>query len=60
MFLPYIYKGKGTIIEAVKGQYCSKPRCREVVMEIGASVRASREMLAFNKRVNAKDGERPS
>lgn len=52
--MPYTYKGKSTVIKAVKGQYCDNPKCKEVVMEMGESVRTSREMLEFNKSVNAK------
>ncbi len=52
--VPYTYKGKRTVIKAVKGQYCNNPKCREVVMEMDESARMSREMLAFNKTVNAK------
>ena len=52
--VPYTYKGKSTVIRAVKGQYCDNPKCGEIVMEMGESVRTSREMLAFNKTVNAK------
>lgn len=52
--VPYSYKGKKTVIKAVKGQFCNNPKCREVVMEIGESVRTSKEMLLFNKKVNAE------
>jgi len=52
--MPYTYKGETTVIKAVKGQYCDNPKCKEVVMEMGESVRTSREMLAFNKAVNAR------
>ena len=52
--VPYTYKGKRTVIKAVKAQYCNNPKCREVVMEMDESARMSREMLAFNKTVNAK------
>jgi HTH-type transcriptional regulator/antitoxin MqsA len=52
--MPYTYKGKKTVIKAVKGQYCDNPKCREVVMDMGESVRTSREMLEFNKKVNAE------
>lgn len=52
--VPYTYKGKSTVIKAVKGRYCDNPKCREVVMELEQSVRMSGEMLAFNKTVNAK------
>jgi len=51
--VPYTYKGKKTVIKAVKGKFCANPKCREVVMDAGESVRASREMLEFNKKVNA-------
>ena len=57
--VPYIYKGKRTVIKAVKGLHCNDPKCREVVMEIGESVRTSRKMLAFNRMVNAKNRDRP-
>jgi HTH-type transcriptional regulator/antitoxin MqsA len=50
---PYTYKGKKTVIKAVKGRFCDNPKCREVVMDMGKSVRTSREMLEFNKKVNA-------
>lgn len=52
--VPYTYKGKSTAIKAVKGQYCDNPKCREIVLEMSESVRTSREMLVFNKRVNTK------
>jgi HTH-type transcriptional regulator/antitoxin MqsA len=52
--VPYVYKGKKTVIKAVKGRFCDNPKCREVVMELGESVRTSKEMLAFNKKVNAE------
>ncbi len=52
--MPYTYKGRKTVIKAVRGQYCDNPKCREVVMDMGESVRTSREMLEFNKVVNAE------
>ena len=52
--MPYTYKGKSTVIRSVKGRYCDNPECREVIMELGESVRTSKEMLAFNKKVNAE------
>src|SRR2546423_915611 len=52
--MPYTYKGEKTVIKAVKGQYCDNPKCREIVMDMGESVRTSREMLEFNKKVNAE------
>ena len=52
--VPYTYKGRKTLIKAVKGQFCDNPKCREVVMDMGESVRTSREMLEFNKKINAK------
>ncbi len=52
--VPYIYKGKKTVIKAVKGKFCDNPKCREVVMDMGESVRTSKEMLEFNKKVNAE------
>ena len=51
--MPYTYKGKSTVIGGVKGRYCDNADCREVIMEMGESIRTSQEMLAFNKKVNA-------
>ena len=50
---PYAYKGKKTAIKAVKGRFCGNRKCRDVVMDMGESVRTSKEMLEFNKKVNA-------
>ena len=50
--LPYSYKGKSTVIKAVKGKYCNNLKCREMVLDIDESARVSKEMLAFNKAVN--------
>jgi HTH-type transcriptional regulator/antitoxin MqsA len=52
--VPYTYKGNKTVIKAVKGKFCGNPKCREVVMDMGESVRTSKEMLEFNKKVNAE------
>ena len=52
--MPYRYKGRKMAIKAVKGRYCDDPKCGEVVMEMGESVRTSKEMLDFNKKVNAE------
>ena len=52
--MPYTYKGRKTVIKAVHGQFCGKPKCGEVVMEIGESIRTSKEMLEFNRKVNAE------
>jgi len=52
--MPYTYKGEKTVIKAVRGEYCDNPECGEVVMDMGESTRTAREMLAFNKKVNAK------
>lgn len=51
--MPYTYKSEKTVIKAVRGEYCDNPKCGEVVMDMGESTRTSREMLAFNKKVNA-------
>jgi HTH-type transcriptional regulator / antitoxin MqsA len=51
--MPYTYKGEKTVIKAVRGEYCDNPKCHEVVMDMGESTRTAREMLAFNKKVNA-------
>ncbi len=50
--LPYSYKGKSTVIKAVTGKFCNNPKCREVVVDIDESARMSKEMLAFNKKIN--------
>ena len=52
--VPYSYKGKNTVIKSVKGRFCDNPKCREVVMDMDESARTSREVLEFNKEVNAK------
>lgn len=52
--VPYSYKGKKTVIKAVKGRFCDNPKCQEVVTGRGESVRTSRQMLEFNKKVNAE------
>jgi HTH-type transcriptional regulator/antitoxin MqsA len=52
--LPYRYKGKSTVIKAVKGKFCNNLKCREVVVDIDESARMSKAMLAFNKKVNRK------
>lgn len=50
--LPYSYKGKSTVIKAVKGKFCNNLKCREAVVDIDESARMAKEMLAFNKKVN--------
>ena len=50
----YTYKGKKTVLKAVKGRFCDNRKCREVVMDKDESSRTSREMLEFNKKVNAE------
>jgi len=52
--VPYAYKGKKTVMKAVRGQFCNNRKCREVIMELGESVRTSKEMIEFNKKVNAE------
>lgn len=52
--VPYTYKGEKTVLKAVKGEYCNNRKCREVIMDKDESARASKEMLEFNKRVNAE------
>ena len=51
--MPYTYKGRKTVIKAVKGRFCDNRKCGEVVMDTDESIRTSREMLALNKKVNA-------
>ncbi len=52
--VPYTYKGRKTILKAVKGRFCDNRKCREVVMDKDESARTSRQMLEFNKKVNAE------
>lgn len=52
--VPYRYKGRKTVIKAVKGRHCDNPECKESVLELGESIRTSKEMLEFNKKVNAE------
>ncbi len=49
--LPYSYKGETTLILAVVGEFC--PSCGEAITDAQESERVMRDMLAFNKRVNA-------
>jgi HTH-type transcriptional regulator/antitoxin MqsA len=49
--LPYTYKGEKIIIPAVTGDYC--PACAESILDATESERVMREMLAFNRQVNA-------
>ena len=51
--VPYSYKGRKTVLKAVKARFCDNRKCREVVMDKDESARTSREMLEFNKKVNA-------
>lgn len=48
---PYTYKGESTLIAAVTADYC--PACGESITDLAESERVMREMLAFNKQVNA-------
>lgn len=52
--VPYTYKGRKTVLKAVKGRFCNDRKCREVVMDKYESARTSKKMLAFNKKVNAE------
>lgn len=52
--MPYTYKGRKTLIRAVKGRFCDKRKCGEVATDLDESIRTSREMLAFNKKVNTE------
>ena len=54
---PYTYKGKSTTVKGVTGRYCDNPECQEVVMEMGESIRATQEMLAFNKSAASVSGK---
>ena len=48
--LPYVYKGKSTVIACVTGEFCSE--CGESVLTFDESERVSAAMLNFNKQVN--------
>lgn len=49
--LPYTYKGEKTVIPAVTGDFC--PACAESVLDAAESEQVMREMLDFNRQVNA-------
>lgn len=49
--LPYTYKGETTTIPAVTADFC--PACDESITDMSETERVMREMLAFNKQVNA-------
>lgn len=51
--VPYVYKGRKTVIRRVKGRFCDNAKCREAVMDRDESARTSGKMLEFNKKVNA-------
>lgn len=51
--MPYTYKGEKTVIKAVRSRYCSNAKCGEAVLDVSEATRISKEMLAFNKKVNA-------
>ncbi len=48
--MPYVYKGKQTIIPAVTGDYC--PSCDEIVIGQDDTDRVMAGMRDFNKQVN--------
>ncbi|HEV7777390.1 MAG TPA: type II TA system antitoxin MqsA family protein [Luteibacter sp.] len=49
--LPYTYKHSSTVIPSVSGDFC--PACGESILAVDESIRVSRAMLAFNRKVNA-------
>jgi HTH-type transcriptional regulator/antitoxin MqsA len=49
--LPYTYKGETTTIAAVTADFC--PACAESITDMAETDRVMREMLAFNKQINA-------
>ena len=49
--MPYTYKGETTVIPAVTGDFC--PACSESITDLAETNRVMKEMLAFNKQVNA-------
>lgn len=50
--IDYTYKGESIILKAFSGDFC--PVCAEAVYAPAEASRASAEMLAFNKQVNAR------
>lgn len=49
--LPYVYKGKSTVIAQVTGDFCTA--CGESVLDAAQSRRVMAHMQAFSKQVNA-------
>jgi HTH-type transcriptional regulator / antitoxin MqsA len=49
--IAYTYKGEGTVIPGVTGDFC--PACGEAILDAAESARSSGLMLEFNKQVNA-------
>jgi HTH-type transcriptional regulator / antitoxin MqsA len=49
--MPYVYKGKHTIIPAVRGEFC--PACGEVVLSREHGDRYSNLIGDFQRQVNA-------
>ena len=41
--VPYVYKGKKTVIKGMKGKFCDNPKCDEVVMDKKESARTGNE-----------------
>jgi len=52
--VPYVYKGRKTVLKTIKARFCDNRKCREVVIDKNESARTSREMLEFNKKVNTE------
>jgi HTH-type transcriptional regulator/antitoxin MqsA len=48
---PYTYKGKATIINHVRGEYC--PACNEAVLRMDEARRVMQLQTLFNNEVNA-------
>jgi len=49
--LPYTYQGESATISSVTGDFC--PACGEAILDANESARVNRQMLEFNKEVNA-------
>lgn len=52
--IPYIYKGKLTIIPHIEGDFCSA--CGESVLDAAMAERLSNSMLSFNGDVEEAGG----
>jgi HTH-type transcriptional regulator/antitoxin MqsA len=50
--MPYTYKGEKMVLSDVTGEWC--PACGEALLDETEASRISRDMTAFNKKVNSE------